>query len=67
MSVVRIPTERQVDRRVPAAFDLFLPCRQDVVSLQTHGRSLFLKAPTMRPVCSAKKGENQTLKPLKRF
>lgn len=28
------------------------PCRLDVVSWRTRGRSLFLKAPTVHPVCS---------------
>lgn len=35
-----------------AGLVLLLPCHLDEVSLQTHGRSLFLKAPTMHPVCS---------------
>lgn len=35
--------------------ECFLLYHQDVASSQTHGRSLFSKAPTMRPVCSARK------------
>lgn len=50
---------------MPAAFELFLPCRQDVVSLQTHGRSLFLKAPTRHPVCSAKKRRESNIETIK--
>lgn len=45
-----------------AAFEYFLPCHQDVVSSQTRGRSLFSKAPTMRPVCSAPKKKNENIK-----
>lgn len=45
-----------------AAFEYFLPCHQDVVSSQTRGRSLFSKAPTMHPVCSAPKKKNENIK-----
>lgn len=45
-----------------AAFEYFLPCHQDVVSSQTRGRSLFSKAPTMHPVCSAPTKKNENIK-----
>lgn len=38
-----------------------LPCHLGEVSSQTHGRSLFLKAPTARPVCSMKTQRGVTL------
>lgn len=47
-----------------AAFECVLPCRQDVVSSQTRGRSLFSKAPTMHPVCSASMEKSETWKAL---
>lgn len=44
---------------IGTTFEYFLPCHQDVVSSQTRGRSLFSKAPTRHPVCSARKARNR--------